>query len=654
VLGNKRRAIAAVAIAATVVAIGVVIGSEIRGRGAGRDGGCDRSLAGWDNLWSPTQQDELTRASGPSVADTWPALQARFEAWVGAWRTATHGFCSLPDDDAPSASPAPSSASSASASSASECTSRAHDAASDLLQLVKDGAPGRLTLAAAAAEALPTFDQCTSRAPSPASAPLAAVKADVRRRLGMLDEADALIAKPSEDPGQRSYQSLVRGHTAADRGDLMEARRLFESATFEAQAAHQPELGATAAIQRLALSCSASERALWSGYLNAQLLGAPARAQTEYRSALAQSLSCEGRLADAVKLWQGVVQSLHGDQTAAGGAAALDLARAELAQGDLASAEVAAHNAATIYAQVWGDHHPLALTARLTVAQAQLASPASSATAEEVIAHVLADLGDRKEPDAVRAHALLLQSQLADARGQHDEALRLVARASQEYEAALGGAHPDLANALLTAGDLLLAAGKNQEAEASYRQVAAIFDTLGYSESARLAHARAGIQLAHWGARPPADASDTLQWGLAPTGGAIDPAVTGWLAEQLGRRFAARGEKAPALAHYRAAAAAWQETGNQRGLASALAEGALLAAELHDAGARSLLEQALQISTSAATADKPRLQGALARLLWPGQRDRARALARAALADLPDGSADATDLRRWLSSHAVR
>ena len=115
-----------------------------------------------------------------------------------------------------------------------------------------------------------------------------------------------------------------------------------------------------------------------------------------------------------------------------------------------------------------------------------------------------------------------------------------------------------------------------------------------------------------------------------------------------------RGEKAPALAHFREAAAAWQETGNQRGLAAALTEGALLAVELHAPGARSLLEQALQISTSAATADKPRLQGAIARLLWPGQRDRARALARTALADLPDGSADAPELRRWLSSHAGR
>src|SRR6185503_16276501 len=134
------------------------------------------------------------------------------------------------------------------------------------------------------------------------------------------------------------------------------------------------------------------------------------------------------------------------------------------------------------------------------------------------------------------ARALMLQGRLAEARGERDDALRKIQRAGQEYEAALGGAHPDLAGALLIAGDLLLDAGNNQEAEANYRQVAAIFDTLGQSESARLAHARAGIQLARWGGKPPADAEDTLHWGLAPTGDAIDPAVAGWLAEQLARR----------------------------------------------------------------------------------------------------------------------
>lgn len=652
VLGASKRTIAAIALGATIAVAGVVVASELRGRTAGADdlGSCDGTLADWNNLWSTSRQDELQRASGRSAAAALPALRTHIDAWVGSWRKATHGFCRLPDDRAQS-----SQSSQSSSSSSSDCTSRAHAAASDLLQLVKDGSPDRLTRAAAAAEALPTFDQCASNAPSPASAPIVAVKADVRRRLGMLDEADALTAKPPEDPRQRSYQSLVRGHTAVDRGDLIEARRLFESATFDAQSAHLPELAATAAIQRLALSCSASERTLWSGYLNALTpLGGPGRALTEYRGALAGSLSCEGKIAEAVRLRQQVAQALHDDQTATGGAATLDLARAELAQGNLAGAEGSARKAMTIYAQVWGTNHPLAQTARLTLAEAQLPSPASSAAAAQTIERVLADLGDRKAPDAVRAHALLLQSRVADARGQREEALRLAQRAGQEYEAALGGAHPDVANALLAAADLLLASGRDQEAEANYRQVAAILDTLGHGESASLAHARAGIQLARWGARSPTDASDTLQWGLAPTAGAIDPAVAGWLAEQLGHRAAARGEKAPALAQYRAAATAWQQSGDQRGLASALTESALLAADLHEPDAESLLEQALQISASAASADKPRLQSALAKLLWPAQRDRARALAHAALADLPDSSADAADLRRWLTRHDAK
>ena len=636
VLGNRKRAVAALAAGATIAVAGLVVVGELRGRGAGASAvaACDGSLADWDSLWTAHQQDELSRASGPAAADAWPALRSRVDAWVGSWRQATHGFCRLPDSG-----PLP------------DCTSRAHAIASELLQLVKDD-PGRMILAPSAAEALPTFDQCASGAPSPASAPIGVVKADLRRRLGMLDEADRLTATPSGDPRQRSYRSLVRGHTALDRGDLLAARRLFEDATFEAQAAHQPELGVAAALQRLALSCSGSERTLWTGYLDAQgrLAGKPVAA-LEASGAIARSLACEGKLAEAVQLQQQVTRALGGDDGASGGGAALALARVLLAHGDPAGAEAAARSAAAIYARRYGARHPLAETARLTVAAAELTSQASSADAADAIARVLAELGERKDPDAVRAHALVLQAQLADARGQRDAALPLIQRAIQEYEAALGGTHPELASALLAAADLLLTAGHDDEAEADYRQVAAIFDTLGRGESADLAHARAGIQLARWGARPPGDAAELLQWGLAPTAGAIDPAVAGWLAAQLARRAAARGDQPAALAQYRAAVAAWQQSGDRRGLASALTEGALLAAGLGDAAARPLLEEALQVGASH---DRPRLQGALARLLWPEQRDRVRALAHAALADLPPGSSDAADLKQWLKRHDLR
>jgi hypothetical protein len=614
---------------------------------------CDGALADWNNLWSTSRQDELTRASGAAAGDALPVLKTRLDAWTGAWRDATHGFCRLQPGGSASAA----------------CTLRAHAAASDLLQLIHAGSPARLVRAAAAAEALPTSEQCTSSVPSPASAPLAVVKADVRRRLGMFDEADQLLAKPSDDPAQRGYQSLVRGHTAADRGDLMEARRLFETATFEAAAAQQLELGVTAAVERLALSCSAAERSLWSGYVAAQIqLGAHTTAQAAYRSALAQSLLCEGKIGEAVTLRQQVAQASRGEGTAAGAGAKLDLARAQIAQGDLAGAEASARDAAAIYTKLYGARHPLAQTARLIVAEA---SPATTAAA--AIDRVVVELGDershgaaggssgtaaRREPDAVRARALLLQGRVAAARGNRGDALRLVQRASQEYEAALGGAHPDLATALTVAGDLLLAAERNAEAEASYRQVVAIFDTLGQSESAQLAHARAGIQLARWGNQPPADASETLQWGLASTGDAVDPGVAGWLSEQLARRAAARGDQTAAIAYYRAAATAWQQSGNHRGVVSALSEGALLAAETHAADAASLLEQALRLTSdpidprSGGDSDgSARLQAALGKLLWPAERDRARSLIGAALAELPDGSADAADLRRWLKRH---
>lgn len=632
--GRKRTAVAIAVGAAVVVVGGISIAALRGGSGAAVDQVCDRSLAGWDDVWSPARQDELARASGPGAGDALPALRTRLDAWVGSWRKATNEFCRLPGNRP----------------QASDCAARARSAAADLLQLVQTGGPARLTLAASAADALPTAEQCASSLPSPASAPLAAVKADLRRRLGMLDEADQLTAAPGDDPAQRGYLSLVRARTAAERGDVIAARRLFEDAAFEAQANHQPELAAASALQRLALACSAAERTLWTGYVDAQLhLADKALGQPEYHAALAQSLACEGKTAEAVKLRQQVVRAMRGDDSPAGAAAALELARALLAQGELVEAATAAHSAATIYAQLYGARHPLTQTARLTVAEAQLSSPISGGEAERTIDEVLADVSSRKEPDVLRARALRLQGQLAAARGQRDDALRLVQKATGEYEAALGGTHPELAAALLTAADLLLASGRAPEAEAGYRQVAAIFDTLGQSDSLRLAHARAGIQLARWGDRPPADAADTLQWGLAPTDGTLDPAVTAWIAEQLGRRATARGDQAAALAQYRAAAAAWQQSGDHRGQTAALAESALLAARLHDPDARALLEEALQASTAGAA--RPRLQCELAKLLWPAQRDRARALARAALADLPDSSSDASDLRQWLKRH---
>lgn len=633
---TRNRALAAAAIGAAVAVTGGIAISALRGGPTTAAAvTCDSSLNGWDEVWNTSRQDAIARAGGPGGADSVPALRGRLDAWVDSWRRATNDFCSLPTDRP----------------QAADCAVRARAVAGDLVQLVQ-AAPGKLVLAASAAEALPTYDQCVSSAPSPASAPLAVVKADMRRRLGMLEDADQLTAPPTDDPSQRAYRSLVRGHTAADRGDVIAARRSFEDATFEAQAAHQSELAVTAALQRLMLSCSSSERALWTGYLDAQLhVTDRALPQPEYQGALAQSLLCEGKTAEAVKLRQQAVQGLQGDETSVGADASLALARALIAHGEFGDAVTAARSAATIYGQVYGQRHPLTQAANLAIAEAQLSSPASAAAAEQALTHVLGELGEHKEPDALRARALMLQGQLAAARGNRDDALRLLQRATQEYESALGGTHPELAGALLSAGDLLLAAGRNSEAEADYRQVAAILDTLGQSDSARLAHARAGAQLAHWGDKLPADAGDTLQWGLAPTGGSLDPSVTAWIAEQLGLRAAQRGDHAAALAQYRAAASAWQQSGDRRGLAAALSEAALLAVRLKDPEARAMLEEAIQMSPASAAVARSRLEGELARLLWTTQHDRARALARSALTDLPDSSADASDLKQWLKRH---
>src|SRR5262249_26463815 len=142
---NGRRAIAVLAGAAVVVT-GFLVITELRTRNAGaRDlSSCDGALAEWDTLWNTNRQDELAKR-GAAPGDTTPARRNRPAAGVGPWRSAPHTFCNLPAPGAES----------------SECISRAHDAATDLLALVR-GAPARLARAAAAAEALPTAEQCQS------------------------------------------------------------------------------------------------------------------------------------------------------------------------------------------------------------------------------------------------------------------------------------------------------------------------------------------------------------------------------------------------------------------------------------------------------------------------------------------------------------
>jgi eukaryotic-like serine/threonine-protein kinase len=600
----------------------------------------------WDSLWSAGRQDELRAALGGAGAaggQQAPVLERRLDERVAAWRGASAELCALP------------------AGRGKECSGRAQDVVRDLEQLVLDDPAGRLARAAAAVDAVPAPQVCAGAAGAgPTLWPAAVLKAEVRRQLGLLGDAERLAQQESGEAGGRGPGLLVRGLVALQRGDLLEGARLLEEATFTAQAAGALDVALAAAVPRLALTCGPSDRALWRNFVEAQVRrardgidAAPRRDVID--AAVVASLLCEGGGDEAAQLAQRVAKQRGTEASAATAEAQLALAQALLLRGDPSDAQAAAKNAAGIYDLVYGPHHPATLGALLSVAEADLAS-GSQATAEATMGRVLVEVRDRKGADPVRARALLLGSRLARARGHADEALALAGKSAQEYEAALGGAHPDLAAALLEGADLLVEADRSGEAEAAYRQVTAILATLGHDHSARLARARAGLQLARLGENPPPDAMESIRLGLALSDGEVDPAIEAWLGMRLGERFGARADYASALLSYRRAVTAFERIGDQRGLASAVVHTALLEAEHgNPSDARSFLERALELGQKLALPEHPRIEAALAKILWsaPQERDRARALALSACAELPESTEEGAALRRWLNRRGV-
>ena len=177
-------------------------------------------------------------------------------------------------------------------------------------------------------EALPSVRQC-SESPSRASLPSVVRRAEVRRRLGMLREASALVEGAPEGETLPEL-SWVRAQIALDRGDLVDARRSFEAVAFAAQAASDHLGSQRAMAERLALACSPTERTMWRGLLQAQESMHPdaTPALREVQWAMAQALACEGDRAAAGRLHEAVARALEGQTSAESAAAALASARA--------------------------------------------------------------------------------------------------------------------------------------------------------------------------------------------------------------------------------------------------------------------------------------------------------------------------------------
>jgi eukaryotic-like serine/threonine-protein kinase len=618
---------------------GVMVARGQRGAGASsRASDCDSATR---LQWQALRRNERNVLAGAGFADA-PAIKDHLGAWTNSWQHATQDFCSapLPRSPLPGAE-----------QRVRVCEGVARDTLEDLLQLLTGAGRDRLDRAAAAVAVLPSAEQCALSAASPAW-PAVVTKAEVRRQLGMLTEAAELLDNAPD--GETLPELLwVRGQIAADRGEMIEARRTLETAAFKALAAGDIALSLAAATRRLSLACAAPERLLWRGFFDAQVALTPQVAPPSHlwKSALAASLSCEGDVVTAARLRDEVARSLLRDNSPAGAEAAQANAQALIEQGDSVGAEAAAQRAVEIYQSAWGPHHPATQAAQLTVAEARLGHPVSVAAAEPLIDQVASDAAARGDADAVRARASMLRARIAGQRGQVKLSLDGARKAVLEYEAALGGAHPELAWAVLELGDALLDTGRDAEAEASYRQVTGILDSLGQGQSPQLGHARAGIQLARWGAQPPRDAGELLRWGLTPTGGDLDPRLDAWLSAQLARRFAARGDDERAELHYRRALTASEQAADPIGIANAAAQLAMFAAELGRGDAQELVERALARSAVGGAAVRPRLQAALVKLLWAIDRPRARALAEQALAGLGESSADAAEVRQWIKRH---
>jgi eukaryotic-like serine/threonine-protein kinase len=644
-----RIAVAAAVGASALVGVGVALSSN-----SAEDGPCDTSVARqWNSLAVRGQQVEGNATPG----DT---LRASLGTWMGSWKRATRDYCAAPSAELARAGGAAVGGLSVEMAGARPrppvqlaraCEAAARDALADLLQLLEGAKRDRLDRAAAAVEALPTAEQCAV-VPQLATWPAVVARAEVRRRLGMLTEAAELLESAPEGETLPELQ-WVRGKILADRGDLLEARRSLESAAFAAQATGEASLSLSAATQRLALACSPAERALWLGYLDAQSVASPNAAppRASVLAALANALSCEGDVVASARQREEVAGLLARDATPAAAAAALAVAQARLELGDSAGAEVAAQRAVQLHLASYGAHYPATQLAQLTLIESKLGDTSSLTAAEPLIDQIAADAGVRGEADAVRARAWMLRARIAARRGRTARALEGMRKAATEFEAALGGAHPLLAGAVLELGDGLLDAERRAEAEAAYRQVVGILESLGQAQSPQLAHARAGIQLARWGARPPSDAGETLRWGASPSGGDLDPQVDAWASRQLAGRFAARGELERAEALYRRALAAAEQCGVAHALSETTVELALFAVanELRDA--RELAERAVVLEEASGAPARPQLQVALAKALWREDRQRARKVADLAAAQLGERSSEIIELRQWIQRH---
>src|SRR5262249_25899876 len=139
---------------------------------------CEAATAhSWDGAWSPARQEELGAtllARGGSVGQKqWPVLRRRLDEPIAEWRAAAGSLCALP------------------AGRGQDCAAQARGAIQDIEQLVLDDPAELLARAPAAVDAVPVPEACGASPAAPAW-PTLATKAEVRRRLGLLAEADKL------------------------------------------------------------------------------------------------------------------------------------------------------------------------------------------------------------------------------------------------------------------------------------------------------------------------------------------------------------------------------------------------------------------------------------------------------------------------------
>ena len=702
----SRRTYAAVAVAAVFAfaLAGVAVGTL-----GARDSvtQCvDTDEPGLVGVWDTPRKQALRKVVlGHQVThgnEQWVVLERALDGYAGRWQTEAQVLCE---------SGAPDQATRA-------CMAQGREGLQTLLATLTSGSIDTLSRGAAAVRALPDPRQCRDVARvSPAGASWAGdlASAEILYYTGSYAQARQRAARvysaarESGGPDWQARADHLRGVIAAKTGDLADAERYLTRAVWTAQAHGHDRVAIDAALRLLAFAHEPAQRDYWQQYVRATLarMGGDKDLEAKFNHAVASSLAGQGMFREATSRQNQAIShySTRANERPASLADALyALGNYQLAQGTPHAALNTQRKAQSMYQLNYGPMHPNTASAQVAVADS-LIQLGQTEAARNALRDATARLKEMRRGVVARAQAYAALSRMDRARGRYNSAVELAESAVEEYEAALGGAHPLLADALLELGEVMLLLRKYRGAVSVYQQAVAIWETSGRGRRPSLARGRLGAAIAGFAADPTATVlprglsvggdrdsaiagagigvessvisngarsrravgedenggdNEDRDWNRGEDRGE-DAAVKAWAFKHLGDALLARGDHQRALLSYQRALALWRghTPKNDARTIAALGRVGLAQLELGRRGAaRKTLERALAAAERTGIAETPEIQYALARALWRDrlERERARKLAVAAATAFrargQHGKQKARQVSRWLRRRA--